>query len=88
MGRGISVQRRVLVHETFATVRSVVSALVRVAAAESMEFRMLVHFGLVLRLWHRPAAVQLVCRVVHFFLSWPKVVKTCMVSSNHLYHDK
>ena len=87
MGHGISVQRRVLVHEMFATVRSVVSALVREAAAESMEFGTLVHFGLVLRLWHHPAAV-LVCRVVHFFLSWPNVVKTCMVSSNHLYHDK
>ena len=87
MGHGISVQRRVLVHETFATVRSVVSALVRVAAAESMEFRMLVHFGLVLRLWRHPAAV-LVCCVVHFFVSWSNVVKTCMASSNHLYHDK
>ena len=66
MGHGISAQRRVLVHEMFATVRSVVSALVREAAAESMEFGTLVHFGLVLRLWHHPAAV-LVCRVVHFF---------------------
>ena len=76
-----------LVHETFATVRSVVSALARAAAAESMEFRTLVHFGLVLRLWRRPAAV-LVCRVVHFFGSWPNVVKTCMASSNHLYDEK